>query len=217
MIQEKKIAVMIYPNFSMQEISCLTAALTVWYGRQIDVFASSREAVTTEDGFEIVPGKSYDEFSIDDYCCLVLPGIIDPLPALFDERNITFLKTLKSRDIVIAAISSAPMLLAKAGLLDGVAYTSGVWQDIADYIGFMPRETRKYRPLVCDGKVITAIGFAYQEFAEETLRAIGIDCAKGIFQANDRVFTEEELTFRMSSEDFAEFLDVYQKYASNSK
>ena len=41
----KKAAVMIYPQFSMQEISCLTDALKVYFDIEIDVFASKKEII----------------------------------------------------------------------------------------------------------------------------------------------------------------------------
>ena len=107
----KKIAVMIYPCFSMQEISCLTDGLKVYFDIDVDVFAASKEIVRSEDNFQIVANKSFEEFSVGEYGCLILPGIWNPLPALFDERNIDFLRTLKNTDILLCAISSAPMLL----------------------------------------------------------------------------------------------------------
>ena len=40
----RKFAVMLYPDFSLQEITCLTSALTVWFGETIDFIATeSRE------------------------------------------------------------------------------------------------------------------------------------------------------------------------------
>lgn len=60
--------------------------------------------------------------NLDDYNCVILPGIINPLPALYDNKLINFLAELKNRDILIAAISSYPILLAKAGILDEVKF-----------------------------------------------------------------------------------------------
>ena len=45
MAENKKAAVMIYPYFSLQEITCLTSCLALWYERKIVVFAASMEAV----------------------------------------------------------------------------------------------------------------------------------------------------------------------------
>ena len=36
----KKFAVILYPDFSLQEITCLTSALTVWFGEKLDFIAS---------------------------------------------------------------------------------------------------------------------------------------------------------------------------------
>lgn len=207
-----KIAVLIYPAFSMQEISCVTDALVLWYGKELDVFASSKGIIKTEDGFQIVANKTLDEFLIGDYECLILPGTINPLPALFDEKIISFLRGLKNQNIIIAGISSSPMLLAKAGLLDDVAYTSGVWEEINRHFDFIPKESNLHQPLVKDRNIITAIGFAFREFAAETLKALGLDCEGAFFEPVTRAYTKDELTFEMGAENFAEFLKELKPY-----
>lgn len=126
----KKIAVMIYPNFSMQEISCLTDGLKVYFDVDVEVFAASTEPVRTEDNFLVTAEHTFGEFDPEEYGCLILPGIYDPIPALFDERNIAFLRSLKGKNILISSISSSPMLLAKAGLLDDVRFTCGAFEEV---------------------------------------------------------------------------------------
>ncbi|MCI7810314.1 DJ-1/PfpI family protein [bacterium] len=209
----KKIAVMIYPNFSMQEISCLTDGLKVYFDVDVEVFAASTEPVRTEDNFLVTAEHTFGEFDPEEYGCLILPGIYDPIPALFDERNIAFLRSLKGKNILISSISSSPMLLAKAGLLDDVRFTCGVFEEICQALPFFPRENQVHRPLVRDGNVITAIGFAFREFAEETIRALGIDeCREGLFRGVTREYSQEELTFRMGEEHFREFMEEYNRY-----
>ena len=39
----RKFAVILYPDFSLQEITCLTSALTVWFGETIDFIASENK------------------------------------------------------------------------------------------------------------------------------------------------------------------------------
>lgn len=209
----KKAAVMIYPQFSMQEISCLTDALKVYFDIEIDVFASKKEIICSEDSFQVIPHKTFNEFRPEDYLCLILPGIYNPLPALFDEENIRFLRALKGSDLLICSISCSPILLAKAGLLDDVHYTSGMWQEMAEYLPFVPHQNFIHQPLVKDKNILTAMGFAYREFAVETIRTLGIDaCEKGLFNPVTRSYTEEELTFYMGKENFAEFLEEYESY-----
>lgn len=209
----KKIAVMIYPYFSMQEISCLTDGLKVYYDIDVDVFAASKEIIKSEDNFQVVANKTFAEFDAEEYGCLILPGIYDPLPALFEERNIAFLRSLRGKEILIAAISSAPMLLAKAGLLENVRFTCGVFDEICRFFDFIPYENITHEPITRDGNFITAIGFAFREFAEETVRALGIDeCEKGLFQGITGTYTKEELTFCMGEDNFAEFMREYEEY-----
>lgn len=209
----KKIAVLIYPYFSMQEISCLTDALAVWFEQSVDIFASTKEIIKSEDGFQCIANKTLDEFNVNEYACVIMPGMLNPLPALFDEKLISFLSSLKGKDILIAAICSSPMLLAKAGLLEDYKFTSGIWEEITTYLEFIPNENIVRKPVVKDKNLITADSFAFREFAAEVIRTLGIDeCEGGIFNAVTREYTEEELTYRMGEEAFAEFLEEYRGY-----
>ena len=137
----KKIAVLIYPYFSLQEITILTSCLTLWYGEKIDILGSEMKLYESEDGFFIMPTKILNDASVLDYKCVILPGIINPLPALYDEKIITFLKQVKNTNVLIAAISAAPLLLAKAGLLDDVKFTAGFFMQMIDVFPFIHRET----------------------------------------------------------------------------
>ena len=208
----KKTAVMIFPYFSLQEITCLTSSLTVWYDRETDVFASSKDIIKSEDGFQVTANKTFEEFDAEDYDCLILPGIINPLPALFDERNIEFLRKLQDTQIVIASISSSPLLLAKAGLLGNCRFTCGVFDEMLRYLDFVPIHNIVHTPVYKDGNIITAIGFAFREFAVQVLRAIGIECPDDILQGAKKEYSDEELTFEMGEENFKEFLEEYSKY-----
>ena len=102
----------------MQEITTLTSCLKIWFGRDIDYLGSEMKIYKSEEGFQVTPTKIFNEVNLDEYNCVILPGIINPLPALYDDKLINFLSGLKNRDILIGAISSSPILLAKAGILD---------------------------------------------------------------------------------------------------
>lgn len=212
----KKIAVLIYPHFSMQEISCLTDALAIWFDQKIDVFASSKEIMVSEDNFQCIANKTLDEFDVEAYSCIILPGIIDPMDALFDESIISFLRGLKDTDILIAAISSAPMLLAKAGLLDHVHFTSGIWQEVAERLDFIPHQNILHKPLVIEQRFITAIGYAFREFAAAVIEALGLDDhAYDIFKPAD--LNKTEPLHYMGEENYQEFLTEYRSYVKNTQ
>ena len=201
----KKAAIMLYPLFSIQEISC-TTELFKFYDKEIVTFAAGREPVKSEDGFTVLPDRDLEDFDRAEFDCLVLPGIWEPLPVLLDRRNIRFLERLQGhRELVLAAMSSAPLLLGKAGLLEGKRFTSGVFEEFLDAFPVMPREGIVCAPLVEDGDLITAHGGAFREFAVAVARRVGIDCWEDIFSPMaGREYTEEDFIFHIPPEDMAE-------------
>lgn len=197
----KKAAVMLYPLFSMQEISC-TTELFKFYDKEIVTFSAGGEAVKSEDGFTILPDKAFENFRREDFDCLVLPGIWEPLPVLLDKRNIRFLEQFRGDDkLVVAAISSAPLLLGKAGLLEGKKFTHGVFEEFLDAFPVMPREGIVRTYLVEDGNLITAYGGAFREFAAAVGHKAGIDCPDTVFSdMSGKTYTEEDFIFHLPPE-----------------
>lgn len=208
-----KFAVLLYPDFSLQEITCLTSALTIWFGEKIDLIASENKEYLSEEGFRILPAKTTKEVKITDYDCVILPGTINPLPALFDEALIDFLKGGIHSNVVFAAISSAPILLSKAGILKGRKFTAGYFMQMADAFAFVEKDNFTHKGVVEDGNVITAIGMFFREFAEAVLRRFSYDIGDHFMRDKPEDFTEEDLTFYWSDADYQEFLEELKAYA----
>ena len=200
----KKALCIIYPNFSLYEVVCLTSTLALSFGIEIDYVGSDRCIITSEDGLACQPTRTLDEVVIEDYSCVILPGMINIAPALHDEKLISFLRSLNQQEILIAAISSAPILLAKAGLLKDTKFTGGIWQNFFDYFEFLPRENFKAKAVLQDKNIITAVGFEHQEFARKVLLSLGlVGNAENYFKERNQ-YSEEELIFNLSEEEFAE-------------
>lgn len=208
----RKFAVLLYPDFSLQEITCLTSALTVWFGEQIDYIASENKEYCSEDGLQVIPTKTTADANITDYDCVILPGTINPLPALFDDELIEFIKSGNGSDIVFAAISSSPILLSKAGILTGRKFTSGYFMQMADSFDFVEKDNFIHKGIVEDGNVITGIGMFFREFAEAVLKRFGYDIGSSFMRDTPDEYTEEELTFYWSDDDYQEFLEELQAY-----
>lgn len=212
MEQKSKYAVLIYPDFSLQEITCLTSALTVWFGEKIDILASERKPCFSEEGFQVTPAKTVDEAEPADYACVILPGTIYPLPALFDEKLITFLRRGKGTDTLFAAISSSPILLSKAGVLEGKDFTAGYFMQMADTFPFIDKAHFVHRPVVEDGNVITGIGMFFREFAQTVLNRLGYDVGEHFMDTSGQEYTGDELTFYWTEEDYQEFLGELKEF-----
>lgn len=191
----KKAAVMLYPLFSLQEISCLTE-LFLFHGKEIVTYAAERTPVRSEDGFTVLPDRPFQDFCREEIDCLVLPGIWEPLPVLLDRRNIAFLEQFRGEErLVIAAVSSGPLLLGKAGLLEGRRFCHGVFEGFLEEFPVLPREAVVRRKLVEDGNLVTAQSDAFREFAAATARRVGLDCPETVFDAvAGKTFSEQICT-----------------------
>ena len=211
-MNQKKFAVMIYPSFSLQEITCLTSCLSVWFGEKIDIIASEMKTYVSEDGFQIIPTKTVDEVQPSDYTCIILPGTIYPLHALYDNNLIEFLRKGKCSDTLFAAISSAPILLSKAGVLDGKDFTAGYFMQMTEVFPFIEKNHFVHKPVIESGNVITGIGMFFREFAESVLHKLGYDIGDNFMNVSGSEYTEEELTFYWTDEEYNEFLEELREF-----
>ena len=198
----KKVLCLIYTNFSLYEITALTSTLALSFDITIDYVASDHSIVVSEDGLPCQPTKTLDKIRIEEYSCVILPGMVNIGPALQNEKLISFLRDLGERDILISAISSAPLLLAKAGLLNDTKFTGGIWQNFFDYFEFLPRENFQPKVLVQDKQIITAIGFAHQEFARKVILSLGLAENTDNYFKEQNEYAEEDLIFTLSDVEF---------------
>ena len=200
----KKVLCIIYPNFSLYEITALTSTLALSFDITIDYVASVHSIIVSEDGLPCRPTKTLDQVRIEEYSCVILPGMVNIGPALQDEKLNSFLRELGKQDILITAISSAPLLLAKAGLLKDTTFTGGIWQNFFDYFEFLPRENFQPKVVVQDKNIITAIGFAHQEFARKVILSLGLAENTDNYFKEQNEYSEEDLIFTLSDEEFDE-------------
>ena len=198
----KKVLCVIYPNFSLYEITTLTSTLALSFGVTIDYVASEHSIVISEDGLPCQPIKTLDQIRIEEYSCVILPGMVNIGPALQDEKLISFLRELGEQDVLIAAVSSAPLLLAKAGLLKDTKFTGGIWQNFFDYFEFLPRENFQPKVVVQDKQIITAIGFAHQEFARKVILSLGLAENTDNYFKEKNEYAAEDLMFTLSEQEF---------------
>lgn len=157
----RKALVMIYPLFSMQEISCLTEVLS-YNQKEMIVCAKDRNPVLTEDGFHVLADLTYQQVKVDDYDCLILPGICAFTNVLKEEVHIEFLRQFISQpNIIIGSISSSVALLAKAGLLQDKKFTGGLYPESLHDLPFIQEENFVKQAICIDHNIVTAYGPAY--------------------------------------------------------
>lgn len=210
MFMKKKIAVVVYPNFSMQEIGSICGLFRWQYESESVVFSSSMECVNAEEGFLIQPHKTFENFHADEYDCLVLPGCSDFREALRDELLINFLASFQNSEFVIGAICAAPLFLARAHLLDHRLFTDSLYLEMNRDFPFIKEENIRYQPVVEDGPIITAVGSAFNEFAVAMARKLGYTCNDHVYTGVSEHWNEASFIFHLSETDYEEFRNEFQ-------
>lgn len=206
-----KIAVLLYPACSLQEITTLTSTLCLSFGQSLDYLASEKKVYTSEEGLQVIPDFTFKEVQNEKYDCIILPGTLEPFVSLYDSRLISFLERVDTKRTIVAAISSSPMFLGKADLLRSRYYTGGLYMELVEYFSFLEKETFLHQPVVKDKNVITAIGFAYVEFSQTVLNALGLDVPSDFFLRKNS-YTPEELTYHLETADYQEILQEILRY-----
>lgn len=206
-----KIAVLLYPACSLQEITTLTSTLCLSFGQSLDYLASEKKVYTSEEGLQVIPDFTFAEVQNVKYDCIILPGTLEPFVSLYDSRLISFLERVDTKRTIVAAISSSPMFLGKAGLLRSRYYTGGLYMELVEYFSFLEKENFLHQPVVKDKNVITAIGFAYVEFSQTVLDALGLEVPSDFFLRKNS-YTPEELTYHLETADYREILQEILRY-----
>ncbi len=186
----KKTAVLIYDSFCNFEISVALEILAM-AEKETVVFAKSKEAVKSEDGLLIMSNKSIDEVVIDEYDSLILPGAADIRSAIEDEDIIEFIRKFEEK--VIGAISIAPILLVKAGLLKGKPFMAGINKEELLEEGFSEQDLKKMigwydnlaNPVpegyIITEKVITSVSYNFVRWGLAFAKMLGIDIPSQTF------------------------------------
>jgi len=107
-------------------------------------------------GTMIIPDTSLDQAISEEYDLIVLPGGQPGTNNLMqDERVLKLVRDMQRQDRYVAAICAAPMVLGKAGILEGKSATS--YPGCLDGMGLAGIDYKE-APVVVDGKVITSRG-----------------------------------------------------------
>lgn len=206
-----KIAILLYPACSLQEITTLTSTLCLSFGQSLDYLASEKKVYMSEEGLQVIPDFTFAEVQNVKYDCIILPGTLEPFVSLYDFRLISFLERVDTKRTIVAAISSSPMFLGKAGLLRSRYYTGGLYMELVEYFSFLEKANFLHQPVVKDKNVITAIGFAYVEFFQTVLDALGLEVPSDFFLRKNS-YTPEELTYHLETTDYQEILQEILRY-----
>lgn len=189
----QKLALLVYPEFSLQEVMNLSRLFRWNYDVLTEVISTNKEPVRSEEGILVLPQKTVHEFLADDYLCLILPGCSDFTEVFKDRELFDFLSSFCENDrFVIGAICSGPLLLARAGVLAGKKFTASIYMDLFDFCPFLERENFVAAPAVVAGNIVTAGGSNFNGFAVEIAHLLGLECPDRILSGYMDSWTKED-------------------------
>ena len=180
----KKTAVLIYNSFCNFEFSVALEILAL-AEKEVVIFAHTKEAVKSEDGLMVLPNQTISEINIDEYDSLILPGAMDIREAIENEEVIEFIRKFENK--TIGAISIAPLMLVKAGLLSGKPFMAGVNKEEIMEEGFTEQDLEKMvgwdanlespvkEGYIITDNIITSISYNFVKWGLAFGRMIGID------------------------------------------
>lgn len=182
----KKTAVFLFDLFSNYELSVALSVLSQ-SGKPFDVFCLTPEAVS-EEGLRVQRDKALFQLEIEAYDSLLIPGCMDPRNIIDDPGVHAFLQSFDLDTHIIASISSSPLLLLKAGLLEGKRYMAGAVKEELLEEGFTLAQMRGMRDIteiknddgtadlwMKDGHLLTAVGSGFVAFGIEFGKMLNLD------------------------------------------
>jgi transcriptional regulator GlxA family with amidase domain len=148
-----KIAIPLYHRFTaldavgpFEVLSRLPGAEVAWLGPEAG-------PVSTDNGLTMLAGAAYEELPEPDI--VLVPGGLGTYAALEEERLVEWIRTAHQTSDWTTSVCTGSLLLAAAGVLDGLEATTH-WLDLEalERLGARPAGRR----VVEQGRVVTAAG-----------------------------------------------------------
>jgi transcriptional regulator GlxA family with amidase domain len=147
----------------------------------VSLVSKSGGMVRARHGLDLAVNASLVDMPAPDI--VIVPGGVVTKP-LGDETLLDWIRQAHRTSVITASVCNGAFLLAKAGLLDGLAATTH-WEDIADFRAAAPNtEVREGVAFVEQGKVITSAGISAG--IEMSLHIVGRLAGEGLAQRTAR-------------------------------
>lgn len=182
----KKTAVILYQGFCNFEISVALEILALCE-KPVTIFAKEIAPIRGEDGMTVLPDKGLAELILDDYDSLLLPGAQDIGDAVSDEEILSVIREFHNQEKIIGAISAAPILLVKSGVMGEKPFMAGMNPEDLYEEGFTKQELSGMQgwdanlknPVadgyIISGNIITSVSYEFARFGLAFAKMLGIE------------------------------------------
>ncbi len=194
-MKNKKTAILLFDLFSNYELSVALSILSQGK-KQFDFFGLKDEVISEED-LHAKCTKILEEIVIEEYDSLLIPGCMDLEDIISSERILNFLRKFDSKDMIIASISSSPILLLKAGMLENRRFMAGVIKEELVDEGFTMEQMKNMvdikelrenyddiGPYIVDDNILTSVGCNFIQFGIQFGKMLSLDFQPGWYGVN---------------------------------
>ncbi len=172
----KKTAVLLYDKSCLFELTVALEMLKM-ADKEIVYFGVDLEPIKSEEGLLILADKKIDDLVIEEYDSLLITGSTDAKETVENEDVLKFIDEFCKRNLLIGAISIAPIFLLKLGYLKNKKFMIGVEKhhlyeegfnekDLEHMVGWEEscrgRVPEKYIKM---NNIITSVAFGYRQWA----------------------------------------------------
>src|SRR5688572_28945764 len=171
------IAFLLYPNVTQLDLTGPAQFLSRLGNQKIDLVWKTKDPVSTDCGFSILPTATFDEVQTTDILCV--PGGLGCIDVMEDEEALAWVEAVAANAEWMTSVCTGSLILAAAGLLRGYRATSHwAWREYLSLFGAEPVDER----IVFDRNRITGGGVtAGIDFGLALTAAIrGEDFAKAV-------------------------------------
>lgn len=194
-MKNKKTAILLFDLFSNYELSVALSILS--QGEKQYDFFGLKDEVISEEGLHAKCNKILEDIIIEEYDSLLIPGCMDLEEIISSERILNFLRKFDSKDMIIASISSSPILLLKAGMLENRKFMAGVIKEELVEEGFTMVQMKNMvdikelkenydniGPYIVEGNIITSVGCNFIQFGIQFGKMLSLDFQPGWYGVN---------------------------------
>lgn len=194
-MKNKKTAILLFDLFSNYELSVALSILS--QGKKQFDFFGLKDEVISEEYLHAKCTKLLEEIIIEEYDSLLIPGCMDLEDIISSERILNFLKKFDTKDMIIASISSSPILLLKAGMLENRRFMAGVIKEELVEEGFTMEQMKNMvdikelsenydniGPCIVDDNILTSVGCNFIQFGIQFGKMLSLDFQPGWYGVN---------------------------------
>ncbi|MGE7850608.1 DJ-1/PfpI family protein [Bacillus paramycoides] len=168
----KKALIFLFDGFAEFEVNIASLCL-ISKGFEVITATVDGTTVTGEGGFLCQPHVSIGHIEVVDYEVFIVPGghIFHHLE---NEQLLSIVSELHKQNKCIAGICAGTSLLHAAGVLNEKKFSTSLTPEVKHLAHLHKWEYKQEEDVTVDGKIITAVGSAYVEFAIEIVKQLNL-------------------------------------------